>query len=104
MNTKQLTPAFKVGISSTCSGAWPVIYETCVAPKSGEEWNREIAAGNTAFIETQEHRESGVSATWNEDPAAFKPNDDSDETIADAYLMAAAPMMAEAIGIQWAPE
>jgi hypothetical protein len=91
----KLEPAFKVGIESTCSGAWPVIYETCVDPDNGEEWNREIARGNTAFVQDYDPYEKAV--TWNQEPAAFKPHGDSDEAIADAYLMAAAPMMADAL-------
>lgn len=29
--------AYKVGIESACSGAWPVIYEVCYDPDTHEE-------------------------------------------------------------------
>lgn len=97
MNPTQLTPAFKVGIQSTCSGAWPVIYEPCCDPETGREWNREIARGNSVFVETETHSNGGKAETWNENPSAFERRDDYDENIAVAYQLAAAPTMADAL-------
>jgi len=89
--------AYKVGIESTCSGAWPVIYEVCYDPDTHEEWNRELARCNSAFAETEAHRNSGEAATWNEDPSAFEPTADSRDSIGTAYLFAAAPMMRDVL-------
>lgn len=96
MSTNGLARPFQVAINSTCSGAWPVIYEPCMDEKEGE-WNREVARTNTAFVETAEHRQSDKAATWNEDPSAFQPTENSAEEIATAYLLAAAPTMADAL-------
>lgn len=96
MSTNGLARPFQVAINSTCSGAWPVIYEPCMDEKEGE-WNREVARTNTAFVETVEHRQSDKAATWNEDPSAFQPTENSAEEIATAYLLAAAPTMADAL-------
>lgn len=96
MTINGLARPFLVAINSTCSGAWPVIYEQCVDDAEGP-WNREVASTNTAFVETEAHRMSNKAATWNEDPTAFEPTDNSAEEIATAYLLAAAPTMADAL-------
>lgn len=91
------TPAlpFKVGISSTCSGAWPVIYEPNTDPDTGEEWNREVGKTNTAFVGDYDRATRAVC--WNDDPRAFKRTENSYQEIATAYLFAAAPVMADVL-------
>lgn len=97
MTPTQLTPAFKVGINSTCSGAWPVIYEICFDPNMKRWWNREVARCNSVFGETEEHRNGDKAETWNENPSGFEPRQNSEQEIRTAYLLAAAPTMADVL-------
>ncbi|ATI15700.1 hypothetical protein [Bordetella phage vB_BbrM_PHB04] len=95
MTPNQLTQPYNVAISSTCSGASPVIYEQCQDPDTGENWNRELGQTNTAFVADYDNAAKAV--TWNEEPHSFKLTDEGQESIALAYLFAAAPTMRDAL-------
>jgi hypothetical protein len=82
----------EVRIDSTCSGAWPVIFQRCIDPKTNEEWERELGQTETAYVEKSHRaRDNGKYGGYDEAPGRFKPAKDCDEALANARLWAAAP-------------
>lgn len=95
MTKRQISAPYHVGIASTCSGAWPVIYAGWNDPDTGNDWNEVIGETPSAFIMDYDAHEKAVS--WNEEPHSFKLTKEGSQSIANAYLFAAAPMMRDVL-------
>lgn len=94
---------WRVAMDSTCSGAWPVILESCMDPETGATWDREIAQLQSTHVETQAARESSeMPGTFNTHPGNFELKGpgyevDPEETFSIASTLAAAPVMLNAL-------
>jgi len=78
-----------VGIQSTCSGAWPVIYRTWHDPERNADWNEEVAQTPSAFVQAYDVNEKAV--TYNEEPHSFKECTNARDSLEMAYAIAALP-------------
>lgn len=92
---------WSVAMASTCSGARPVIIESCMDPETGATWEREIAELPTTHTARPDFDESGFIGNFNEFPERFElhrsGNVPPEDVLAIAGTMAAAPVMLGAI-------
>lgn len=87
--TEHTPGPWRIVIDGTCSGAWPHIVgpdfegnDTC----AGEA----IAELGTCFVE---RRMAGMPGTYSEKPRRFRKTRDHDQVMANARLVARAPML-----------
>jgi len=81
-----------VGIQSTCSGAWPVIYRKWTDPeRNNEVWCEEVAQTPSAFEQAYDSQEKAV--TYNEEPHSFKECTNARDSLEMAYAIAALPKL-----------
>lgn len=86
----QHTPGpWRIVIDGTCSGAWPHI----VGPDfEGNDCDDAIAELGTCFVE---RRTTGMPGPYSEKPERFRKTRDHDQVMANARLIAAAPVQHE---------
>ena len=81
-----------VRMASTCSAAWPEI-----VPADADEYAESLAEASTAFVFDHDRVDANeVAGGYDEHPEYFVPDEDHDEVMANARLIAAAPDLLDA--------
>ena len=83
---------WSVKIEGTMTGAWATVYQECVDPNTGEDWDRELFRSDIAHVRKQSTYQ--MQSGWgelHETPDQWELTDDGSEHLANARLIAAVP-------------